>query len=215
MSRDDFPLKQTNLNAKILTQIMKISSFFLFIYAFFFSFFSCSLNYLNSENSEASIPEFCFKNASYTKYEASKKNVSLKAEQLEQYKSDNSVFAKDAEFETFDKSGKEETSGRCQLIAANTNKEIYTLYGDIQLNLTKQDMKISADSLNFNKKTEQITSGMNSEVKLVKKDISMSGYGFSASGVSKSFTFTDRVDGTINTKDEPAQEESGGDSHEN
>ena len=119
------------------------------------------------------------------------------------------------EFETFDKSGKEETSGRCQLIAANTNKEIYTLYGDIQLNLTKQDMKISADSLNFNKKTEQITSGMNSEVKLVKKDISMSGYGFSASGVSKSFTFTDRVDGTINTKDEPAQEESGGDSHEN
>ena len=82
---------------------------FLLIIGIFFSV-SCSLNYLNSENSEASIPEFCFKNASYTKYEASKKNVSLKAEQLEQYKSDNAVFAKNAVFETYDTDGKEDTA---------------------------------------------------------------------------------------------------------
>ena len=137
-----------------------------------------------------------------TKYESSKKNVSLKAEQLEQYKSDNSVFAKNAEFETFDSEGKKETSGSCQLISANTKKEIYTLYGQIQLNLPKQEMQIAADSLNFNKKTEQITSGQNSEVKLIKKDIEMSGYGFSASGVSKSFSFVDSVSGTIVTKDD-------------
>ena len=163
--------------------------------------FSCSLNYLKSENSEDTIPEFSFKNANYSKYESSKKNVSLKAEQLEQYKSDNSVFAKNAEFETFDSDGKEETSGSCQLISANTRKEIYTLYGQIQLNLPKQEMQISADSLNFNKKTEQITSGKNSEVKLIKKDIEMSGYGFSASGVSKTFSFIDSVSGTIVTDD--------------
>ncbi|MBR1720925.1 MAG: LPS export ABC transporter periplasmic protein LptC [Treponema sp.] len=160
---------------------------------------SCSLEYLKTENTEDSIPEFSFKNANYTKYEASKKNVSLKAEQLEQYKSDNAVFAKNAEFETFDNAGKEETSGSCQLIAANTKKEIYTLYGEIKLNLSKQEMKIEADTLNFNKKTEQITSGKSSEVKLTKKDIVMEGFGFSASGVSKSFSFVDSVSGTIKT----------------
>lgn len=184
---------------------MKKSYSILLISALFLSF-SCSLNYLTGENSEDKIPEFSFKNAQYTKYETSKKNITLKAEQLEQYKSDNAVFAKNAEFETFSKEGKEETSGSCQLIAANTKKEIYTLYGDIKLNLQKQDMKIEADSLNFNKKSEQITSGRNSEVKLTKKDVTMSGYGFSASGVSKSFSFMENVSGTIITNDENSDE---------
>ncbi len=163
--------------------------------------FSCSLNYMKGENSEDKIPEFSFKNANYVKYESGKKNVSLKAEKLEQYKSDNAVFASNAEFETFDKEGKDETSGSCALVSANTKKEIYTLYGDISLKLSKQDMEIEADSLNFNKKTEQITSSRTSEVKLSKKDIQMSGYGFSASGVSKTFSFVDTVSGTIVTDD--------------
>ena len=180
---------------------MKKSYSFLLIIFVFFSF-SCSLNYLKGENSEDTIPEFSFKNADYTKYESGKKNVALKAEQLEQYKSDNAVFAKNAEFETFDNEGKEETSGSCELIAANTKKEIYTLYGNININLKKQEMEIAADSLNFNKKTEQITSGKSSEVQLTKKDIKMTGYGFSASGVSKSFSFVDTVSGTITTNDE-------------
>lgn len=178
--------------------------FFLFILAIFS--LSCSLNYMNGKNSEDSIPEFSFKNASYQKYEASKKNVSLSAEKLEQYKSDNAVFAKNAEFETFDSDGKQDTKGSCELISANTKNEIYTLYGNINLNLPQQEMKISADSLNFNKKTEQITSGKSSEVRLVKKDIEMSGYGFSASGVSNSFSFLDTVSGTINTNDEKQEE---------
>lgn len=170
--------------------------------------FSCSLNYLTGENSEDSIPEFCFRDAKYTKFESNKKNVFMKAEQLEQYKSDNAVFAKNVEFETFDSDGNKETGGACQLIAANTKNEIYTLYGDIQLELPKQDMKIEADTLNFNKKTEQITSGKSSEVRLIKKDVSMSGYGFSASGVSKSFSFVDTVSGTINTESEEKPENS-------
>ena len=170
---------------------------------------SCSLNYLNGENSEDKIPEFSFRNASYTRYESGRKNVSLNAAQLEQYKSDNAVFARNAEFETFDADGKDETSGSCELIAANTKEEIYTLYGGIRLNLQKQDMQISADSLNFNKKTEQITSGKNGEVRLTKKDVEMSGYGFSASGVSKTFFFTSAVSGTINTSDDEENAESG------
>lgn len=184
--------------------------YFLSLAVSVFISFSCSLNYLQGENSEDSIPEFCFKNANYTKYEGNKRNVTLKAEQLEQYKSDNAVFAKNASFETFDDEEEMETGGSCQLIAADTKKEIYTLYGDILLSLPKQDMEIAADTLNFNKKTEQITSGKSSEVRLTKKDISMQGYGFSASGVSKSFSFIDTVSGTINTSDagESSSEES-------
>ena len=60
---------------------------------------------MQGENSEGKIPEFSFTNANYTKYESNKKNVSLKAGRLEQYKSDDSVFVKNAEFETFDDKG--------------------------------------------------------------------------------------------------------------
>ena len=93
------------------------------------------------------------------------------------------------------------------LISANSKNEIYTLFGNINLTLPKQDMTIKADSLNFNKKTEQITSSITSEVRLTKKDIEMSGYGFSASGVSRSFSFADTVSGTIVTNDEKNEEE--------
>ena len=188
-----------------MTRALYFPAFFSVIFSF-----SCSLNYLKSENSEDKIPEFCFKNANYAKYEASKKNITLKAAKLEQYKSDNAVFVSDAEFETFDKEGNAETKGSCELVSANTKKEIYTLYGNINLSLPKQDMTIEADSLNFNKKTEQITSSRTGEVKLTKKDIKVSGYGFSASGVSNSFSFIDSVSGTILT-DEKKDESSGED----
>ena len=161
---------------------------------------------MNSQNSEDKIPEFSFKNANYFKYEAGKKNISLTAEKLEQYKSDNAVFAKNAEFETFDKEGKLETKGACGLVSASTQKEIYTLYDEIKLELPKQEMTIEAESLNFNKRTEQITSSRTGEVKLNKKDIRMSGYGFSASGVSNSFSFIDSVSGTIVTGEQKDEE---------
>jgi len=179
---------------------MKNSRQIFLIFTILFSF-SCSLNYKNSENSESSIPEFSFKNAAYTKYENSKKSVSLTASQLEQYKSDNAVFAKDASFQTFDDKGQDETKGQCELISADTKKELYTLYGNIELDLPKQEMQISAQSLKFNKKSEQITSGSYDEVTLRKKDVLMEGHSFSASGVSKSFSFADAVEGTITTSD--------------
>ncbi|WP_296322934.1 LPS export ABC transporter periplasmic protein LptC [Treponema sp. UBA3813] len=171
-----------------------ISLFFSLIFSF-----SCSLTYTNGENSEDKIPEFIFKNAQYTKYQNGKKNLQLKAEQLEQYKSDNAVFAKNADFTSYNSEGSKETSGSCQLIAANTKKEIYNLFGDISLSMASQEMEISANVLRFNKKTEQISSGNNSTVTLNKKDIQMTGKGFSASGVSKSYSFLGGVSGKITT----------------
>ena len=185
---------------------MKNSHLFLIFLLVFFSF-SCSLHYMEGENSEGSIPEFSFKNARYTKYEANKKNISLVAGQLEQYKVDNKIFAKDVSFEAFGSDGETETSGECQLLAANTKKENYTLFGNIQLFLPKQEMQIFAASLNFNKRNEQLVSASDSEVVLKKKDVSLSGYGFSASGVSRAFSFSGAVSGVIHSDDGDSSDE--------
>ena len=182
-------------------------SLLLFLSIIFIFSVSCSLHYMQSENSEASIPEFSFKNARYTKYESNKKNISLSAEQLEQYKTDNAMFARNVTFEAFDSDGELETSGECQLFAANTKKENYTLFGKLQLALPKQEMQIFASSLNFNKRNEQLVSANDSEVTLKKKNVSLSGYGFSASGVSRTFAFSGAVSGVITTRDGESSDE--------
>ena len=167
-----------------------------------FSFFSCSLEYEKEEAPESSYPEFTFTNAEFTKIEKNKKKIKMNAEKIEQYKADSFSFAKNVEFKTFDDEGKDETSGSCDMISADTVKERYILLGDVKMDMISEDMKIEADSLNFDKKNEQITSGIDQKVTIKRNDIDMEGIGFSASGVSKTFAFDRDVAGEIETKNE-------------
>lgn len=168
----------------------------------FSSFFlSCSLEYYKSQNSEETIPEFIFNDASFSRYEAGKSKIKLQAKKIEQYKSDSSTYAKNAEFDSYDDDGNLETSGSCGLLEAKTNTENYKLFNNIYLNMISQKMEINAQSLAFNKKSEQITSDYDSEVKLKKEGMEVSGTGFSGSGVSKAFSFEYGVSGTIETEE--------------
>lgn len=162
---------------------------------------SCSLNYANGENSEDKIPEFSFTHAEYIKYESSKKTVSLYAEKLEQYKNDGSVFAKNAVFETYN-DDKIEMKGSSELLSADSRNELYTLFGRINLFIADQNMEIATQSLMLNRKSEQLTSGINDEVMLTKDDTVVTGRGFSASGISRTYSFLGYVDGVIKTNDE-------------
>ncbi len=168
---------------------------FILIPALFSTFFSCSLNYLNSESSEADVPEFIFTNASFSKYENGKRTTLLTASTIEQYKDNGSTFAGDAAFKTFSKDEELETEGKCSLIFADTEKEKYTLFGNIDVNMLEQKTRILAENLKFDKKSEQITSSVNGSVSVIKDDLSISGKGFSASMISKSFYFSDSVSG--------------------
>ena len=163
---------------------------------------SCSLEYEKEDAPESSYPEFTFNNAEFTKIERSKKKIKMSAEKIEQYKADSFSFAKNVVFNTFDTDGKDETSGSCDLISADTVKERYILFGDVKMDMVSENMSITAESLNFDKKNEQITSGIDQTVVIKRDDIDMEGVGFSASGVSKTFAFDRDVSGEIETKNE-------------
>ncbi len=180
------------------------------IIAFSACFMSCSLEYYKSQNSEDSIPEFVFNEAKFSRYEAGKSKIRLHAEKIEQYKSDIAAYAKNAKFDSYDDTEKIETSGICGLLEAKIRTENYKLFNNIYLNMISQKMELNAQSLAFSKKSEQITSGYDSEVKLKKEGLEVSGTGFSASGVSKAFTFDYGVSGTIETNE---TENSGGKEH--
>ncbi len=151
--------------------------------------FSCSLNYEKEKNPESTTPEFVFTNAQFSRVEQEKTTMRLTAQKIEQYKNDGVSVAKNAEFSTFDKDGNDETAGSCQRISADTKNERYILLGDIKMNLISQEMKINAESLNFDKKNEQITSGTEQVVTIIRDDAEITGTGFAASGVSKTFSF--------------------------
>lgn len=179
--------------------LMNLKNLFPLVLTFFLV--SCSLEYYKAQNSEDSTPEFIFNDASFSRYENGKSKIKLQAEKIEQYKSDSSTYAKNAQFDSYDDDGKLETTGNCGLLEAQTETEKYKLFKNIYLNMISQEMEVRAESLFFDRKSEQITSDYDSQVQLSKDGLNVFGTGFSGSGVSKSYVFEYGVNGTIETDD--------------
>lgn len=168
---------------------------------------SCSLKYGMATSDESSIPEFTFTDVKFDRYENGKKSINLSAEKLEQYKDGKSVYAQGMEFQIINDEGEITTQGKCSLLSADTDEEKYILYDDIIIKNIKDDMTVTADSLKWNGKSEQLTSGRNDNVSIIKGNTIIQGSGFSASGVSKKFSFTGAVSGQTETDKENAVNE--------
>lgn len=173
-------------------QIMK-NLFLLFVSLIFFA--GCSLKYGTNYQDEDNVPEFVFTDANYSRYENNQKTLNLSASRLEQYSDGKSMYAKDVDFQVMDKEGNLLTQGSCALLSSNTDTEEYTLYDNIEIENKKDDIKVSADTLRWNGKTEQLTSSRNDTVTIKKGNTTIQGSGFSASGVSKKFLFNGVVTG--------------------
>lgn len=168
---------------------------------------SCSLKYGMTLYDENSSPEFVFSDVHFDRYEDNKKTLSLSAERLEQYKDGKSIFAKKPAFKTYDNNGALATEGSCELLSADTDEEKYVLYDNIEINNISDDIIVSAANLKWNGKTEQLTSGRTDNVSIKRGKTVMSGSGFSASGVSKQFSFTGVVTGETETGKGEADED--------
>ncbi len=170
------------------------------IFSLFFTILSaCSLNYADENSPEERIPEFTFSNVKFLRYERSKITMEMNTDILEQYKNSGASFAKNTGFQTYNKEGKEETQGKCDFLSADTEKENYILLGDIYLKIFSQDMEIFAESLNYDKHSEQLTAGKDDEVTIARNDTEITGKGFSASSLSKTYSFDQAISGTIET----------------
>lgn len=170
--------------------------------AFFIILLSgCSLKYAETPVVDDKVPEFLFKDASMTRYQDNKVLVELNAEQLEQYRNTSENYGKKVSFTSYnEKDGKVDTKGSCDYIYADSDREIYELYDNIELVNYSDEMKVSANVLKWDGKTEQLTGGRGDSVVVEKEDTKLKGTGFSASGVSKSFSFRGNVSGSIETE---------------
>ena len=151
------------------------------------------------------MPEFVFEETKMVRYENQKPSLEVEAEMLEQYKNSNETYGKNISFISYDKEGKTETEGSCGIIFADTGKKVYELYDNISVYNTPEKMRFSANVLKWDGHTEQLTSGRSDMVKIEKDDTIMRGSGFSASAVSKNFSFRGNITGTIETTDDKSE----------
>ena len=175
---------------------------------FFLFFSSCSLKYSEQVNSEDKVPEFVFEDTKLVRYEKTKPTVEVVAQKLEQYKNSSESYGQQVSFTSYNDNGEVETEGSCGILYADTDKKVYELYDDINLYNTPEKMRFYANALKWNGRSEQLTSGRGDMVKIEKDDTIMRGSGFTASGISKTFSFRGNITGTIETSDQVSEEES-------
>ncbi len=130
--------------------------------------------------------------------------MTLQARQLEQYKDDGKSYASQAEFSTFDNEGNVETKGFCGLLSADTKNKIYGLFDSVNIDITDQNIELSAGALRYEGNSQQLTGGISDTVSIKKNGTLITGKGFSASGVNHSFSFIQAVQGSI-TEEEQEQ----------
>lgn len=163
-------------------------------------FSACSLKYDENVSVNERIPEFIFKDANLVRYENKERTVELFAEEIEKYENSANNYAKNVDFKAYNDKQELTTEGFCNYIYLNLDSELYELYGNITLYAKDQNTYFYADILRWNAKNEQLTSGRSDFVKIRKDDTVIYGSGFSASGVSRTYSFTGAVTGDIETK---------------
>lgn len=178
----------------------KIKEFLFF--AIIFSFViplqvSCSLKYSDSKAAQEKIPEFTFTNVVYSSYENNKKTMELKSARLEQFNFTGFSYAQNANFIKWNEKGEIEMKGNCEYLSMDTKNKIYNLYNQILLESIPNALLIQAENLKWNQQNEQLTSDETSTVLIQKDNVSLTGQGFSASGVSRSFIFNSKVIGSM------------------
>lgn len=177
----------------------------LFLLSSVLLFFSCSIKYDEVVNVEETTPELIFNNARMTRYKNDKISIEISAESLEQYKNSSETYGKNLSFSAYDKEGQLSTQGSCGLLLSDTGKDIYELYDDIELYNQSEKINFFANVLKWNSRTEQLTGGRGDMVSVEKDGARIRGTGFSASGLSKTFSFRGTVTGEIDSKDESSE----------
>jgi len=180
-----------------LQKLIVNTSIFLF---FVIGITSCSVKFEEALDVEDSTPEFIFQEVNMIRYENRTPKSELTATMIEQYKDSPETFAKDVAFKSFNDKGEVDTEGECGYLFTDTKSELYELYDDINLFSYSQNTNFYADSLRWDSKSEQMIGGKNDMVRIEKEDTIIYGSGFSASGVSKTYSFSGSVSGDIETK---------------
>ena len=126
------------------------------------------------------------------------------------------MYGSGISFVVYNADGALSVAGSCGLFSSDTSKEQYYFYDEVNLTSYEQDMRVEADNINWNGKTEQLVSAGVAPVRIYSGGFSgsgsgssgssvtaeLTGMGFSADGSSLEYQFAEGVSGTLYTSGE-------------
>ena len=166
---------------------------------------SCSFDYRDEALSGESAPELVMRNAEASRYEKAEKSIVFSAAILEVYDADRVWAAEQVSFVEYadDGSGSVELEGKAGLLLLDDNEGVYTLGGDTEFFVRDDGLRMRASELQWVKKLHRLYGSETGMVELIKDDGSaVSGTGFFANTLSRSYLFKNDFSGVIVTDTE-------------
>lgn len=173
----------------------------------------CSLDYgaALSESLAADVPDMVIYDFAHTVVENGFPLFRLNAEKAELFTSLNKTRLSAVSFSQYasDGSGRLVTEGRADTAVFWTKTESADLYGAVSFRSEEEGLRVESGNIKWDGEARTLTSGNDTVTTLIDDDGSrLAGSGFSADGARRSFSFAQRVDGTIAS---PAGNESAAD----
>lgn len=170
---------------------------------------SCSLNYNKSAAHFEKRPNMVFKNIVLEKYEKNKITMKITSERLEMYETEKIWAGKNLQFIQFpkNKTDKNELSGFAGAALIDNSKDEYFLGKNVEFKSEEDGLKIRSTALYWLKKEHILFSPENQMVSIQKNnEVSLTGFGFSANTLSKTFELNSNIKGLIETEKESPEE---------
>jgi LPS export ABC transporter protein LptC len=171
-------------------------------------FVSCSFNYDTDAGSGESIPDMVITDAAASRYEKNALSVVLSARLLEIYNTD-SVWAGDTvSFTQYsgDGSGTVEAEGQAGLFLVDQKEDVYSLGDSVSFRYIPDELRLSADDLQWQKKTHWLSAPSNGVVSIKKDDGSeIRGTGFFADTLSRKYEIIRNVAGQLDSGQDSKQ----------
>ena len=182
---------------------MKVEKSFILSLILSLTFCSCSLKYNSEGISSSQSPEFVFNNPKYTRINNGLLNLEITASQIEQYSTDDSMYATNINFTLYDNKEKKSAEGEGKLLSANLEKEVYYLFDDIKIHSFEKNIRFYGKAIKWDNISEQLITEKATDITIHSEEepvIKVEGTGFSANGRNYTYSFLGEVSGEIITK---------------
>lgn len=163
-------------------------------------FTSCSFNYAEGLDGEKSYPDMEMTGATLSRYEDARLSLALSAGMLEIYDEDRVWAGSDVSLVQYqgDGSGQIESEASAGLALIDDSNAMYSLGGTVRFHLVKEDMRLLADDLRWEKSTNRLSGTKSGEVEVSDGNGTvLRGTGFFADTLSREYRFDNSISGEM------------------
>ena len=163
-------------------------------------FSSCSFNYNEGLDIEKKFPEMVMTDVNASRYENSKISLIFTAKTLEIYDADRVWAGESANFTQYDAAGTGtvEAEASAGMFLIDDAAGVYSLGNNTMFRLVRDDMQFDAPDLKWNRTEHRLCGSRSGAVRISSKDgTDITGIGFVADTMSRTFSFTRAITGRM------------------